>query len=361
MKKIYFPILLFVIIIFFLLPIVRIPITSSSLGIIRSYVENTKITSMVSGRIVKTSLHQNNQLINKGDTLLVITAEQLETQKKLQNTQASDYSAQLLDLDKLVSGNYISLQTGQYQKELSAMQENIAQVDAQLKLAEKDFYRAKKLYEQGVFPQSEYDKNLSNVENLKRQISTTKEHQIAQWQAQKREVERQIRSLNAESTRIYQESKNYIVTAPIGGRLVGFSGIQVGNYIIQGQEIGSISPDESLVVETYVSPKDIGFIHAGQKVKLQMDTYNYNQWGLLTGKVIQVDQNVTVDQQTGQTFFRVLCSMDKNFLQLKNGYKGNIEKGMTLTTRFYLVDRTLWQLLFDRVDDWFNPRLKEKE
>ena len=41
-----------------------------------------------------------------------------------------------------------------------------------------------------------------------------------------------------------------------------------------------------------------------------------------------------------------------------NSYKGKIGKGMTLTARFYLLDRTLWQLLFDRVDDWFNPNLK---
>lgn len=359
MNKIYLPIILFLMVIFFLLPIIKIPITSSSRGVIRSYSENTKLTSMVSGRVLKTSLKFNNQLINKGDTLLVITAEQLETQKNLQNNQASDYNAQLSDLNKLVSGNYSSLKTGQYQRELSAMQENIAQVNAQLKLAEKDYYRAKTLFDQGVIPQSEYDKNVFGLENLKRQISSIKEQQIAQWQAQKRELERHIRSLNAESTRIHQESKNYIVTAPSSGRLINFSGIQEGNYIITGQEIGSISPNESLIVETYVSPKDIGFIYQNQKVKLQMDTYNYNQWGLLTGKVIQVDQNVTVNQQTGQTFFRVLCSMDKNFLQLKNGYKGTIEKGMTLTTRFHLIDRTLWQLLFDRVDDWFNPRLKE--
>lgn len=129
MQKIYLPILLFVVLVLLLLPIINVPITSSSRGIIRSYTENTKLTSMVSGRVVKTSLSQNNQFINKGDTLLVVTAEQLETQKNLQKTQASDYNAQLLDLNKLVIGNYSSLQTGQYQRELSAMQENIAQVN----------------------------------------------------------------------------------------------------------------------------------------------------------------------------------------------------------------------------------------
>ena len=59
---------------------------------------------------------------------MVITAEQLETQKKLQNNQASDYNAQLSDLNKLVSGNYSTLQTGQYQKELSTINSNIIQL-----------------------------------------------------------------------------------------------------------------------------------------------------------------------------------------------------------------------------------------
>jgi len=52
MQKIYLPILLFVVLVLLLLPIINVPITSSSRGIIRSYTENTKLTSMVSGRVV---------------------------------------------------------------------------------------------------------------------------------------------------------------------------------------------------------------------------------------------------------------------------------------------------------------------
>ncbi len=351
MQKIYLSILIFIILIFISLPIVHIPITSSSRGVVRSFIENTNITSMVSGRVIRNNLKQNNQIIKKGDTLLIITAEQIETQKQLQGIQASDYYAQLDDLNKIVEGNFSLLQTGQYQREVSAMFENIAQIKSELELAEKDFYRTKTLYNQGVISQSEFDKDLFKVENIKKQISTIKEKHIAQWQADKREIERQIQVLNSEFKRLDQEAKNYIITSPISGRLINFHGIQQDSYIIQSQEIGTISPEEMIVIETYVSPKDIGFIYLGQKVKIQMDTYNYNQWGLLEGKVIQIDKNLTVNQQTGESFFRVLCSMDKTFLQLKNGYKGKIEKGMTLTTRFHLIDRTLWQLLFDHVDN----------
>lgn len=334
------------------------PISSSSRGIIRSQTENTKIVSVVGGRVIENNLKKNNQEIKQGDKLLVITAEQLDTQKSLQNSQSSDYSAQLQDLNKLTRGQYGGLQTGQYQRELSAMQEKIAQVQTQLSLAKKDYDRANLLYNQGVIPKSEYDKFYHTYQGLQSQVSGIREQQLAQWQAQKRDVERQIRALVAEVQRINQEQKNYIITAPISGRLVNYSGVQKGNFIVQGQPIGEISPEENQVAECMVSPKDIGFIKKNQKVKFQIDAYNYNQWGLLEGKVVDIDQNITVNQQTGEAYFKVRCVMDKNYLQLKNGYKGQVGKGMTLTARFYLLDRTLWQLLFDRVDDWFNPNLK---
>ncbi|WP_223560337.1 HlyD family secretion protein [Chryseobacterium lathyri] len=357
-KSIYTGILILVIILLCTLPIIKVPISSSSRGVIRSVQENTKISAIVSGRIIYNKLEKNNQEIKQGDTLLIVTAEQLDTQKNLQNSQNSDYSAQLQDLNKLTKGQTSGLQTGQYQRELSAMQEKIAQIQTQLSLAQKDFDRAAILYSQGVIPKAEYDKYYYDYQGLKRQISGTREQQIAQWQTQKREVERQIRSLGSEVQRINQEQKNYIITAPISGRLVNFSGIQKNNFLTQGQDIGEISPEVSLVAECLVSPKDIGFIHTGQNAKYQIDTYNYNQWGLLEGKVSEIDQNIKINEQTGEAFFRVICQMDKNYLQLKNGYKGQVDKGMTFTARFHLIDRTLWQLLFDRVDDWFNPKLK---
>lgn len=357
-KMLYSIIVSLITLVFISLPFLSFPISSSSKGTIRSYTENSILTSVVGGRVLINNLKKNNQEIKQGETLLIINAEQLDTQKSLQSSQSSDYSAQLQDLNRLARGQYNGLQTGQYQKELSSMQEKIAQVQTQLSLAKKDLERASLLFNQGVMPKAEYDKFYYDHQGFLNQISSIREQQIAQWQAQKREVERQIRSLGAEVQRINQEQKNYIITAPISGRLVNFSGIQKGNFIIQGQNIGEISPEESLVAECLVSPKDIGFIKQGQKVKFQVDTYNYNQWGLLEGKVKEIDQNITVNQQTGDAYFRVLCTMDKNFLQLKNGYKGQIGKGMTLTARFHLTDRTLWQLLFDRVDDWFNPNLK---
>lgn len=210
MKSIvYSTILIFIIGVIISLPIIKIPISTSARGIVRASQENIPISTMVSGRVIQNHLEKNNQNISKGDTLFIITAEQLDTQKQFQQNQRADYNAQLSDLTKLSAGNFTGLQTGQYQREVGAMQERIAQIQTELTLAKKDLDRATLLLNQGVTPRAEYDKVFYHYQGLQRQISTIREQNIAQWQTQKREVERQLRTLGTEIKRLDQEQKKH--------------------------------------------------------------------------------------------------------------------------------------------------------
>jgi HlyD family secretion protein len=53
--------------------------------------------------------------------------------------------------------------------------------------------------------------------------------------------------------------------------------------------------------------------------------------------------------------FKLLCSLDQNFLQLKNGFKGQLKKGIVVNARFEIIERSLFDLLYDKIDDWLNP------
>ena len=94
-------------------------------------------------------------------------------------------------------------------------------------------------------------------------------------------------------------------------------------------------------------------------VTFQFHSFNYNQWGIGTGNVIELSNNVvSIDNQP---YFKVRCSLDQSFLQLKNGYKGYLKKGMTLTGRFKITKRSLFQLLYDKTDNWLNPKISGNE
>ena len=64
-NKIYLSILIFIIGIFIALPLIKIPVSTSTREVVRSAQENVPITVMVGGRVIKSKLEKNNQNINK--------------------------------------------------------------------------------------------------------------------------------------------------------------------------------------------------------------------------------------------------------------------------------------------------------
>ena len=168
-----------------------------------------------------------------------------------------------------------------------------------------------------------------------------------------------VKNLQGSAQKIVIESNNYFLTAPESGTIENFSGLQTGSFLNASQAIANISPNDNLIVENTVEPKDVGLIKKNQNVKFQLDAFNYNQWGLLEGKVIEIDKNATI--KDNQIFFKVKCKLNSKTLSLNSGYKTNVSKGMTLTTRYIITRRSLFDLLFDKVDDWLNPKLISNE
>ncbi len=138
-----------------------------------------------------------------------------------------------------------------------------------------------------------------------------------------------------------------------------FSGIAKGNFVNAFQQIGVISPDSNLIVELLVSPIDIGMVEINMPVKYQIDALNYNRWGFAHGKVKDISRDL-VQVDGGEAFFRVKCSLNKTVLELED-IKSELTKGLTLTGQMILTKRSLFNLFYDKVDDWINPKLKYEE
>lgn len=144
-----------------------------------------------------------------------------------------------------------------------------------------------------------------------------------------------------------------MIKAPISGTLLNTKAIEKGNFIQSGIQLAEISPLSDLIAECYISPADIGLLKKESKVNFQVSAFNYNQWGLANGQIKEIGNDVLTVNNT--PVFRVLCSLDQKFLQLKNGFKKHLKKGMLVNARFELTERTLFDLLYDKMDDWLNP------
>ena len=335
-----------------LLPIIKIDISSQSRGIIRSKIDNVPVTSAVSGKIVALKL-KNNALVQKGDTLLIISKENLESEKQLNDTIYKTNETILQDLEMVLKGKF-NLQTSLIREEYYKYTTQKAELQSKVAQAQINYNRYKTLFEKGVIAKAEFEKYQFDLQFAKQALNSFVKQQMANWQNKKNELTLQLKNITGSNNKLNIEAQNYVVIAPITGTIENFNGVQAGSILNASQPIAQISPVDNLVVESTVSPNDIGLIKPNQKVKFQLDAFNYNQWGLLTGKVIDIDKNITL--QENQAFFKVRCALDSKELKLKSGYKTQVSKGMTLTTRYIITRRSLFDLLFDKVDDWLNPK-----
>ena len=335
-----------------LLPVITVDISSQSRGIIRSKTDNVPVTSAVSGKIVAIKL-KNNLLVQKGDTLLTISKENLETEKQLNDTIYTTNATILQDLEMVLKGKS-NLQTSLIREEYYKFSTQKAELQSKVAQSQINYNRYKTLFDKGVIAKAEFEKYQFDLQFAKQALNSFVKQQMANWQNKKNELTLQLKNIAGNNNKLKIEAKNYVLIAPATGTIENFNGVQVGSVLNAPQPIAQISPVDNLVVESTVLPNDIGLIKPNQKVKFQLDAFNYNQWGLLTGKVIDIDKNITL--QENQAFFKVRCTLDSKELKLKSGYKTQVSKGMTLTTSYIITRRSLFDLLFDKVDDWLNPK-----
>lgn len=352
-KIIYLVIIITLLIVCISLPFIYVDVSSQSRGTIRTPHENNSLQSAINGEIVEIQMYENKSVV-KGDTLICLKTDEQDEQIVRLIQRQEENNQFITDINTLLLGGN-NMTTPKYQTEKAQYIAKISEHNVSINQAKKEYLVSKSLYEKGVESKFDYDQTESRFRAQESQLSLFKQQQKATWQAEKTRLEYENRDLLSQLQQIEKRKNQYVITAPITGNIIQFTGLKEGNFISAGQTIAQISSGDSLIVECYVMPNDIGYIHLGQEVQLQMDAYNYQQWGLLSGKVVEIISDVV--QIENQVFFRVRCSLNKTYLELPNGYKGNLKKGMTATTRFFLTRRSLAQLLFDKIDNWMNPKI----
>jgi membrane fusion protein, peptide pheromone/bacteriocin exporter len=351
--SIYLVIVVAVLVFIALLPVIKIDISSQSRGIIRSKTDNVPVTAIVSGRISWLAL-KNNAVVNKGDTLIKIVKDGLTTEKTTQSEVSSTLIALHQDVTAVLRGKTSNLKTASAREDFYKFQSQKDELHSKVSQAQINYNRSKTLFDKGIIATAEYEKQLYELRFANQALQSFVSQQKASWETQKRELEERLKNIQGSISKIKIEENNYVVVAPISGTIESFSGLQVGSFINASQPIATISATDRLIVESTISPNDIGLIKKNQAVKFQIDAFNYNQWGLLEGKVIDIDRNITI--QGEQAFFKVRSIMNTTEMRLDSGYKTKVSKGMTLTTRYTIARRSLYDLLFDKMDDWLNPK-----
>ena len=343
---------------FGLLFIFQVDISVRSNGLYRSVHERTEIRSLVAATVEKVLVKENDH-VTAGAPLIQLLSNSVNDKQDALTSQNNELVKQQRDLQQLLQGKFQHLQTQLYIQEQVVYRSKINEITTRLTVARKNFLRYKELYQEKIISTAEYEKFEADHKTIQNELLLYTEQQRDKWQSELTALNVKLNDLQAQHTAFTEERNLYTISSPTSGFIQQLKGIAPGSLLLAGDLVGEVSPDSGLMAEIYVSPKNIGYIHEGMAVRMQIDAFDYNVWGMVAGKVKSISRDIFV--QDGQPLFKVWCQTSNPVLRLKNGYQGTIKKGMTVQARFLVTRRTLFQLLFDKADDWLNPNLLPNE
>lgn len=144
------------------------------------------------------------------------------------------------------------------------------------------------------------------------------------------------------------------IKAPLRGVVKNIKINTIGGVVQAGQDILEIVPlNDKLLVQAYISPKDVAFIHTGQEALVKISAYDYAIYGGLKGKVTLLSPDTLQDDRrpsgmllnSEQSYYRILVETEGNYITDRNGKRLDITPGMTATVDIRTGEKTVFEYL----------------
>jgi membrane fusion protein, adhesin transport system len=105
------------------------------------------------------------------------------------------------------------------------------------------------------------------------------------------------------------------VRSPMDGIVKTLKITTLGGVIQPGSDIMEIVPiEDTLLVETRISPADVGFLRPGQPAMVKVSAYDFSIYGGLDGKVEHISADTIADTRANEVYYLVLVRTQRNSL-----------------------------------------------
>lgn len=103
------------------------------------------------------------------------------------------------------------------------------------------------------------------------------------------------------------------VRSPMDGVVKTLKITTLGGIIQPGSDIMEIVPiEDRLLVETRISPSNVGFLRPGQRAMVKFSAYDFSIYGGLEGKVEHISADTIADARANEVYYLVLVRTEKN-------------------------------------------------
>lgn len=272
------------------------------------------------------------------------------------------------------SKSVLQAQTAHYQAQkraLKSLSEEITTLDKLLVEASEDERRQKALVEIGAIAENRYRDKMKERLNLEReresklgQVEQLRERLLADYSTNVQSsnlLEAEVSSLK------FKQDKRFII-APVTGYIHLLPVKTIGAVVTTAQPVVGIVPEDTpLEVNAVVMNKDIGYIKEGQRCIVKVDTFDFQKYGTIEGKV-QVVNPYSMDEQENKEKtneaesesggYPVKVKILAEILKTKNGDVFKVKPGMSVTAEVNVGKRRVIEFFLFPIIRYLDEGLK---
>jgi HlyD family secretion protein len=144
------------------------------------------------------------------------------------------------------------------------------------------------------------------------QILMIDENSRVQAQRELRSIEAKLSELAEREVAANDRLNRVEVKAPQAGIVHQLSAHTIGGVITAAEQIMLIVPEEDdLTIEAHISPTDVDQVLVGRQANLRLSAFNQQTTPELSGHVVHVSADVTVDPKNGYSYYVARLEMDE--------------------------------------------------
>jgi len=197
---------------------------------------------------------------------------------------------------------------------------------------------------------SELEKATETLEEVKNKLNNTIAASKIDFSTKIEENVKQVAQIENQISDTKLTLKYQEIISPLDGIVFDLQPAAPG-YVVGSNDkpILKIVPIDDLVARVFISNRDIAFLKKGQKVKIRVDAYPYNEFGEIEGEIYSIGSDVLEpDEKFNFYRFPVTVKMEEPYILHKNK-KLPLITGMSLSVNIVLRQRPVISLFTERI------------
>ena len=309
-------------------------------------------------------LRSEEQLYQRRQTLVQPVSQLAQTRMQQLEAESKAHQERLERLEPLVAEGAISqeflfqaqqsyLQTQQQLtqsrlQKITGTDEQLFQVDQSLRDRQTRITQSQGDLAAALKESERLQAELAQKQAQEQRTALEAQQRIKQLELEITQLRGRIKDTENQLTSAKARLKQRFLHAPVDGVVLSLNVQNTGKFVQSGQTIAEIAPqDAPLVLSATIPGRDAGFIEVGMPVKMKLDAYPYQDYGIIAGEVTSISADAEIDPTVGAVY-RVEISLEKDYV-IEEQQQVQFKAGQTASADIVIRRRRIADILLEPI------------